>query len=715
MVSCILSRMPRKFCMGRLSETMLAMVMGVCITSCSDKVIQKGAVTVVIDTDMSVPTQINRLGYVVTQNGRSISSEVGAVRREGSVFFPTTIPITYCQSGEKCDTFDLTQPILVRVIGFYEEGNEPGAKRAPVVLKKALFRIPASKRVMLRMPLSWLDRGGVELGEPLQEPIAGIGDILANYMDPVGSGSTEVPVSTFIRPAGCNAQVDTRIDYGRCVDANVDTETLPEYSEAAVFGGGTLERSANGELIAKGGTCYDGTQCFAAARGEPKPIREGARCVARIPNFTAANALALKVRRTTGQGEEIVPLVDKAYQWNPSNNTIDLPETACSDEMLGLLVSSTCVPRTEDVPLCSIANVGGTASVAPSTSAPVGPGGTGIPADAGAPNGRFSQPIKIGADFQGPPVSFLAPATRGAKLVAAVSDKILGISVETGAVDVLLQGASATPPFSALTVSPDDQFYVSMVGFVRRGQVTASNPVAFHSPELTVKSMATGTDRFWWIDDTGLHNCAIAAASPYCVNEQFATSLVPRVGAKPAWVALENSAAGANAWVTTDQGEVWKCTPSPLVCSRMVDTPNGAAGQIVVSQDRAFWIDTKANQVISFPINGKPADPMTNYGSPAVQGYALPAEGSNLAIDDRYFYFERRNVQSSADEIIALEYNSTDPVKVLNAIAAVPNSNPTSRVVKGIAVGTEGAGRRFVYWIQNGSGSSSAHKSERLN
>jgi hypothetical protein len=262
-----------------------------------------GELMVAIETDMSLPKDVDRVHMDITAEGNSLLSQDYPVGPDG-VKIPATIGVV---GGSNPSTV-----VTIRVIA-YQQGT-------PRVLRQNVTTVPTSRIATLRMPIQWLCVGSAQELTPGQV--------------------------TSICPDG-----QTCVE-GTCQTDVIDSSTLPDYSAQDVYGGGN--GGGNGE-------CFDTTGCW---EGAVEVMVDPDTCTIPLPaNPSNANVFL----RTTTSGICssdgtlcLIPLDgNTANGWYPvatnEGPRIQLPRAVCND--LGNMVtevevSTTCATKSESVPTC---------------------------------------------------------------------------------------------------------------------------------------------------------------------------------------------------------------------------------------------------------------------------------------------------------------------------------------------------------------------------
>ncbi len=173
-----------------------------------------GQLVVVFETDLTVPKDLDGIGFEVVQDGDSIFSKTFAIGENG-VKVPATLTLV---SGAT------SRPVvLLRTVGY--RGGEPR------IVREILVTVPSDRTAMLELPLQWLS-----VGSARKDPAADPKSNALGVVGACGEGLTDVA--------------------GSCVDPHVDASRLRDYSIDALYGVPKIEE-------AKG---FDVLGCFGSAR-----------------------------------------------------------------------------------------------------------------------------------------------------------------------------------------------------------------------------------------------------------------------------------------------------------------------------------------------------------------------------------------------------------------------------------------------------------------
>jgi hypothetical protein len=278
---------------------------------------KKGGLMLAINTDMKAPKDVNIVSVHI-QTGSAVKHNfIGRVTPDGEVLLPATLAIA--------EPDDPNQSIRVRVVAFQEN--------KPRVLRDVRTTVPRDGRIaLLRIPLAFVNDGisvSGSLPTELLPPKASGGPVGATDAGANGDGGNVGKLADEFNPydpttsgvtPGCADPDQTYID-GTCQDSFVDSSTLPDFSEEAVFGPGGL------------GACFDAKRCFADAA--PLAVEGGATC--RVTLGAGANPASVNlalVTRDTGEcitpGKCFVPLDQGDGGWKAEGNVVQLPPSACA-------------------------------------------------------------------------------------------------------------------------------------------------------------------------------------------------------------------------------------------------------------------------------------------------------------------------------------------------------------------------------------------------
>lgn len=143
---------------------------------------------------------------------------------------------------------------------------------------------------------------------------------------------------------------------GQCVDWTIDPASLPDFSEDAVFGGGS--RRGDGE-------CFDTAACF--ARGAIADLRL-ADCTVSLPGGGPGTNVALVLSPAEGgicedpiKGPCLVPLTQDAREgYRVAGGRAVLPQAVCdrlaeapaTRKLIGVATTGACATKTGRLPTC---------------------------------------------------------------------------------------------------------------------------------------------------------------------------------------------------------------------------------------------------------------------------------------------------------------------------------------------------------------------------
>jgi hypothetical protein len=195
-------------------------------SGCSGDKTTQGELILAVQTDMSLPKDVDEVRIEVTSFGNVVFKNrypVGA----GGLRIPATLGILPGANARAL--------VTIRVIAM--QHNKPR------MLREVVTTVPASRLATLRLPIQWLSDGSAKV-QGSSGPDGGVS--FRSLHPAAGETGDEIIEST------CPAE-QTNIA-GECVDWNVDSETLPDYKAEDVFGGGQEDGT--------GGTCFDTLGCM---------------------------------------------------------------------------------------------------------------------------------------------------------------------------------------------------------------------------------------------------------------------------------------------------------------------------------------------------------------------------------------------------------------------------------------------------------------------
>lgn len=278
------------------------MVAGVLVACGSSQVVQAGAMIVAIDSDMSLPKDIDTIRLEVYQGGPGGTlvwgNDYGV---PGDTHLPATLAI---QAGTN-------NVVDIRVIGVHSSEVK--------VLREAVSTVPTDRQVTLRMPVAWLCYGSATA-------------VNGNIQSTCPSGQT------------CVA--------GECQTATVPSSTLAAYKPADVFGGASAPGTA--------GTCFDTVGCFAQGY---VPQVDMTHCTVQAPQGSVGINFGLVT--SAGQGVGIcgtdacyIPLDYSLEGWSVQGSTVQLPTAVCdrlkNGSVLSVVATTSCETKTPSIPTCGV-------------------------------------------------------------------------------------------------------------------------------------------------------------------------------------------------------------------------------------------------------------------------------------------------------------------------------------------------------------------------
>jgi len=292
---------------------------GLAFAGCEDPG-HKGELMVVIQTDMSLPKDVDRARIEVLAYGEhKFDQQFKELGSDGSLKLPGTIGVLV---GDDPQT-----PVTMRVTAF--QGDKPR------VLREAVSTVPENRLVQLRLPVQWLCDGSAVLGED------------GSVKSACGEGKT------------CVA--------GSCGSTSVDSSELPDYAEESIFGGG----SGDGD-----GACFDTANCM---RGSSLASVIDGTCSASVAGDVNV-AIQTQGDGICGPSGCFIPLdANSDAGWRRTDeSTIALPQGLCdklaTGEIVGIAtapVGGACPLKDETIPTCGPWSNTGGETEPPGVSEPV--------------------------------------------------------------------------------------------------------------------------------------------------------------------------------------------------------------------------------------------------------------------------------------------------------------------------------------------------------
>ena len=199
-------------------------------SGCTADTVTQGELILAVQTDMSLPKDVDEVRIEVTSFGNIVFKNrypVGA----GGLRIPATLGILPGANARAL--------VTIRVIAM-QRGK-------PRMLREVVTTVPASRLATLRLPIQWLSDGSAKVQG--SDTSTDGGTSFRSLHPAAGEVGDEIIEST------CPSE-QTNIA-GDCVDWNIDSDTLPDYSAEDVFGGGKEDGT--------GGSCFDTLGCMSSA------------------------------------------------------------------------------------------------------------------------------------------------------------------------------------------------------------------------------------------------------------------------------------------------------------------------------------------------------------------------------------------------------------------------------------------------------------------
>ncbi len=279
-----------------------------------------GALEIVLESDMSMPKDIDRMRLDVTQKGQSllhVDREVGP----GELLIPASFEVTSNGDGD---------PVTIQGVA-YKNGQVR-------VERDAITPIPQGHTGELQLALNYLCVGQAET-------------------DADGGVDSTCPDGL------------TCVE-GSCTTSTVPPSAVPTYEPGAVGGANGGPMGASG-IDAGASGCFDVQGCFASATAASV---NGATCTVALPPGVSPASVNIALQFPIG-GTGVCG-VDACWvvltDWTPSATQIKLPPAACTmvtAQGATLVVSTACARQTDEIPDCGPWSSAMTPTVQPS---PVG-------------------------------------------------------------------------------------------------------------------------------------------------------------------------------------------------------------------------------------------------------------------------------------------------------------------------------------------------------
>jgi hypothetical protein len=190
----------------------------VTVFSCSgDKEPAKGQLMVALQTDMSVPKDVNRIRVQIYVDDRVQYDATFAIKPDGDYGLPGTLAVV---AGER-----EAPTVQVRVIGIRQRSSSALVEAR--TFSKVVTTVPRNRIATLRVPVQWLCEGS----------------------------AIEVASETYESNCDSVGGVERACVAGECKDVRVDEATLPSYSAPDVYGGGLGPDDFQG-------ACFPTVECF---------------------------------------------------------------------------------------------------------------------------------------------------------------------------------------------------------------------------------------------------------------------------------------------------------------------------------------------------------------------------------------------------------------------------------------------------------------------
>jgi len=316
----------------RLAIALTALAGGVLAAACTAS--PRGQLIVAFKTDMSLPKDVDAVRIIVfgAQNNTLYNQSFGR-DGDGELRLPATLAVV--APGESAEA------VKVRVIATKQ--SDVGVR----VLREVVTTVPPQRAATLEIPIQFLCDGSGEVERDAA------GNVVRDEF-----GNAKIKNNC---PDGLTCVA------GSCVEAEVDSATLPDFTPEEVFGGG--DGSGNGN-------CFEAYECFkertvAALDLDEFAASNKATCRAKASGEINV-ALATQGSGTCGAKGCYVPLdanSDAGWKKASTEGLINLPSAICEKaskgEIVGLVAApvgtGTCAKKTAALPNCGPWSSTGTA------------------------------------------------------------------------------------------------------------------------------------------------------------------------------------------------------------------------------------------------------------------------------------------------------------------------------------------------------------------
>ncbi len=313
----------------------LPLLLAPLLISCADD--SRGHLVLAFQTDVSLPKDIDFVKVQVTYADNE--AKVPYLRTfkklgnpDGELRLPATVAFLPPESSR--------QQLRIRVIAGREFDEFPAFHREIVTT------VPTSRTALLSVPIEFLCNG---VAEPALD-----------QRDNIQRDDNGIVITKSTCPEGLTCKA------GRCEPAEIPPESLPDFDEGDVFGGGT----SRGD-----GSCFDTATCFT----ESKPVvvhvdASTGKCIGTLSEGTA-DGVNIGIR-TQGGGmcnskDCFVALdFDREGGWKLSDspNTIELPISVCervdgektiAGVVAAPVMDGSCAKKSVSLPTCGPWSVSG--------------------------------------------------------------------------------------------------------------------------------------------------------------------------------------------------------------------------------------------------------------------------------------------------------------------------------------------------------------------
>ena len=343
---------PRLF-LGSAALALLAVSMACGSTA------QRGGLVIGLETDVSVPANVDGIGISVAVDGqikysRLFALDAAALPGKRVVRLPATIVVLEPAAGD-------APSVDIRAVAFHQ-----GHAR---IVRDVISTVPHGRTALLRLPLAYLGyNDGVKGSVPVSafEAVKPKRIVAVIHPEDTSDAGLDADLITNIDSRCTALQHLTNVD-GECVDAHIDSDTLPDYEDAELFENGKDE---SGESNPE--QCFDMETCFDPAASHRVALdRTNGECTVKLEGSPADLNVALAIQQSadestpgigfcvgtdaTGSRRCMVP-IDRddqhGFRVDTARGVVVLPQGVCDRRtVVGIELAHGCASKTAVMPI----------------------------------------------------------------------------------------------------------------------------------------------------------------------------------------------------------------------------------------------------------------------------------------------------------------------------------------------------------------------------